>query len=258
MLVRVVSGFVGICAVAAGALLAAGGPAYVATGIRTLLGHSGFILIACAIALLIYNLSPTGAVGGPVVLAVAGGLVLATQRNWWSARSTWEVAGLVMVCTGGALVVRRDHGVTSSGPVRRTTSLLARRTLRFGPKVYTPERLILTSVAARLDVDLHAAQPPQFGPLQIFVSCWGGTVHLDFPDGWAVVAGRLLASRSIRFKGALDSTETFSSPEDPTTEEILMEVAEARKKSAGTTGQAVAAVVHVLGLGGSVTVAHIR
>jgi|ERR1700677_430772 len=60
MPVRVVSGLVSICAVAVGALLAVGGPAYVTAGIRTLLGHSGFVLIACVFALLVYNLALSG------------------------------------------------------------------------------------------------------------------------------------------------------------------------------------------------------
>ena len=115
---------------------------------------------------------------------------------------------------------------------------------------------MLTSVAARIDVDLRTAQPPQYGPLQVFVSCWGGAVHLDFPEGWAVVAGRLLAARSIRFKGALDSADTFPSPDDPTTVEMLNEVAEQRGQSTGSTDPTVAVVVHVLGIGGTVTVAH--
>lgn len=237
-----------------GAILVVAGPAGLAAAVRVLLGHAGLVLIGMALAALLYNLAPQGTLAGPVVLAAVGGAVLAWQRGWWSARSIWALVGLALALTGGALVIRKDPGVVTTEPVRRIVAPAVRRRLAFRSEEGAPERLRLVAVAARIDVDLRQAQPPAYGPMEVFVSCWGGTICFDIPDSWAVVAGRLTAARSIRFEGILDSADTFPDPDDPEMAERLAQIASSRKDSTGATDVGAAIVVHVLGIGGSVTV----
>jgi hypothetical protein len=256
--VQVVFRLAGLCAIAAGTVLAVDGPTRAELVARELTRHSGVGIIAVAAAVLIYNIAPRGTLAGPLVLAAFGACVLAWQDHRWSARSGWAVAGIAIALLGGFVVIRKDSVIATADPVRRAIALLARRRLPFGPEQIAPERLSLIAVLALFEVDLSSAQRPAYGPVEIFITCWGGMVCLDVPDGWAVVAGRMTAARSIRYSGTLDSPDPFPNPEEASAAERLAELADERSRLLTQSGSGTAVVVHVLGFGGHVRIARSR
>ena len=252
MSVQLLYRLVGLAVFGFGLVLAIDGPTRVGEVTHDIARHAGACILAAAVIVLIYNLAPRGTLLGPAVLAVAGLGVLTWQNQWWPVKPEWAALGITMLLLGGVVVIRKDRVVATSDPTRRLVALFTRRRVALGALDNAPEQLSLIAFLAPLEVDLTSAQRPSYGPVEVLVTCWGGAVRLTVPSHWAVVAGRLAAARAIQFSGALDSSDAFPSPEDDVAAEQLAELAKSRARLPDETGTVV--VIHVLGLGGSVTV----
>jgi hypothetical protein len=244
----------GLCAVAVGAVFAVDGPAKVEALARDLIRHAGLGLIAVAVIVLVYNLAPRSALAGPILLAIVGVLVLAWQNHWWTVRSGWSAAGTAIALLGGYLAMRRTPSKATTDPAQRLTAVLLNRRILCRPDEPAPERLNTIAILSRIDVDLSSTQRPAYGPIEMFVTCWGAAVYLKLPRHWALVAGRLAAAKSIRFSGALDWPEPFPNPDQPDAAERLEAIAAERAMVTGRPHESAAVVVHVLGIAGHVSI----
>ena len=117
-----------------------------------------------------------------------------------------------------------------------------------------PERMRVLAVLCRVQIDLRLANVPRYGPLEIPITCWWGTIDIQIPDHWAVVAGRVFAARSVELNGMLDSDQVFNDPVLEDQSEALAEISSERAAGRSSDGIGTAVVIHLMGVGGRVIV----
>ena len=250
---RTLAGLLGLAMIGVGAIVAVDGLDGVVRVAQALVAHVGVVLVALAIVLLAHNMAPAGTWVGPLTVGGVGVAILAWQHGWGFG-AIWAAAGGMMMLVGGRIVMsmRFESEPIEAAPVRRLIGVLARRRLGFTSTQHAPERLRILAVGARIDIDMRAARLPAVGPVEVLISCWEGAVKLQLPQHWAVVAGRVTTGRAIRLAGVLDSSEVFEDPENQA--DRLGDIAEERRQATNAPAVGAAIVVHVLGLGGAVTI----
>jgi len=244
----------GVVCVWVGAVLAAQGPEGVAWIVVGLTQHMALILLCLATGALLYNIAPRGALPGPLLLGSAGLTVLAIRNQWWNDQDVWFLTGTALAIVGGLTVMRKRQTTLRSNPVRRIVGAIVRRRLVVEADQYAPERIVVLAICGRVEIDLRLARLPRYGPVEVMVSCWMSAVELFVANHWPVVAGRVHAARGIQLEGCLDSSELFDEPESEEQGERLVQLAKERQISMKADQEGSAIVVHVLGLGGSVSI----
>lgn len=252
----------GIAAVWLGAVLTTGGLAAVETAAVAGGRAAGVLLVVGAIGCLLANIAPRGTLLGPLLLLAVGLAVVALQRDWLSSRGGWPAVGF-LISVGGAFMTTRSTPPTQPPePVRRVFGVALRRRLSYRAGEAAPAQLRLITIVNRTEIDLSAAGLPEFGDIvELVVTSVFGTVEIDLPPSWPVVAGRVTASRHVRLSGVLDSDVSFDDPDadaDPDTGESQQDgldlIIGKRKQATGSAHGGAAVVIHVLGWGGSITV----
>ncbi|MGB6165500.1 MAG: hypothetical protein WCF33_07130 [Pseudonocardiaceae bacterium] len=178
----------GVVSVWVGAVLAAQGPEGVVAVAAGLNQHIGLILLCLAACALLHNMAPRGALSGPLLLGGAGFTVLVIRNQWWNARDIWLLTGTTLAIAGGLILMRKRQSTLRSDPVRRIVGVIFRRRPVINSDQYAPERLLVLAIFGRVDIDLRSARIPRYGPVEVMVSCWMGTVKLFVADHWPVVA----------------------------------------------------------------------
>ncbi|CAM3329932.1 hypothetical protein KIPE111705_02835 [Kibdelosporangium persicum] len=240
-----------LLAVSAGSVLAASGPGGFARLGTVVLDNAGWLLLAAGAVALLSAIAPPGALLGPLVLIVAGLVVVLDPPR----PEVWTLSGGIITVGGGLFLMRRaGTEQPNADPVMRRSAVLFPRKVRLRSDELCPERLFLRSVlSVRITANLRAAAPPQRGIIELLITCWGGQVRVTLPDHWTVVGGRLAAAKLISLDGVLDHARTY--PDLSLIKEAaeFTELTEARFAKHGSDDQEpVLAIVHVMGLGGVV------
>ncbi len=246
---------VGAFLVAAGAVLAAAGPAPLLEIARWVFARAGVVLLGLAAALALWAAVPRDRRKLPLMLAGMGAMVLLVQR---------EVDLFVIV--GGALIAM---GVLVPGfrvgagfrddvdPVHTYWRVVYPRGITAKPTVRLPRQIRVRSfgLPAPVRMNLLDYKPGDSWFLEIILTCWFARVTIDLPPQWAVVAGRVAATRKVSFVGQLDSSVLITDLEDVDQATELRALAEER--SARHTGHekamAIGVVVHMAGAFSKVT-----
>ncbi|GID29520.1 hypothetical protein Abr02nite_45030 [Paractinoplanes brasiliensis] len=211
-------------------------------------------MIALAVAVLLYNMVPRGALLGPVILAAAGLAIVTTTRGWWSSRQLWMFVGFALAVLGAMVATRRAVGTHDLSPIQRLFGFLLSRHVIYDLDAEAPERLDVAAVLCKVVIDLRSAVAPRTGPLEIVASSVGGRIELALPQHWPVVAGRLAASRRVRLDGFVDHADAFDDPRSPEQSQLLQDLEGEWQERAASDDPATSVVVHVAGVGGSVRV----
>jgi hypothetical protein len=244
--------------VSAGTALAVAGPRVLLAVGSEAAAHAGVILISGAVLLVVGSAVPPGRRTLPLLLAVAGVLLLLVRDPVLWHRYGWATVGLLLITGGVRIMVavplptrprRRDVDTfrrVYAGPFQRTVFEPAKA-------AHTPRHISVFSCLGAVTVDLTGAAAPATPLIEIFVTGCGATVKIVIPDGWIAVAGRVTAVRRVRMRGPLDSPRPV---EDPNAEFQKLRELVKRKEAAAKVmeGSGAAVVVHVVGLAGSVTV----
>jgi hypothetical protein len=114
---------------------------------------------------------------------------------------------------------------------------------RYGIATEIPGVIRLVAAGGTFTVDLSTRQPLS-RVTQLFLSSWFGDITLVVPRNWKVVAGRVTAAHRVGLRGTLDSKRIYEDPDDDRT----------RAELAGMVADGYVAVIHVLGVGGTVDI----
>jgi hypothetical protein len=235
-----------LLAVSTGSVLIAAGPPGLAHLGALLLDNAGWLLIGLGAIALLSAIAPAGALLGPLVLILAGLVIVG-----WPRPEVWALSGGVITLGGGLFVIRSTRSAGSKhDPVMRRWTMLFRGTVPLKDST-CPDQLFLTAIAGGpLIADLGAADPPSADVMEVLITCWGGCVHLQVPKHWTVVGGRLAASTMIFVKGELDSKQLV-----PDRWKLNGSTLKAlTQKNAAQSGEdSILVIVHVMGFGGAVT-----
>jgi hypothetical protein len=246
-------GLVAATLIGVGAILAVDGSHGLSTATRLLADHGWILLLVLAGLAALQTIAPANSLVGPFILAAAGVLVFALKEGGIG----WPAAGGLLLLIGGrlAMVTSGENGKRLD-PLRREFAVIFRRQIEFDRDQIIPEELSIVAIAAVARVTFHEGAEYERETAELLVTCWaGGHVELRVPRHWAVVAGRVGAAHGIRFKGRLDDPRLFRDPHHKDHDE-LVKIAEARWRDhppAPGAGLAQTLVVHVMGLGGWVT-----
>jgi hypothetical protein len=231
--------------IVAGAALVAGGPTIFPTAISLIWRYLPALLFAVAGVLALTAVVPQRALILPATLASLG-LVVLLARTYSLALVARFGGGAALAVIGMMLAMRLPRPVNLR---RRRWALVSNRNLE---PVEAPARIRLVAAGGgKLTVDLAGARF-QNKHIQLFLSTWYGEIDLRFPEKWVLVAGRVAAVRGVTFSGQLDRTQGFEDP-DGSDKEALDRLLGEGKPS--TDQRPCVAVIHVVGVGGRVSVA---
>lgn len=205
--------------VAAGAVLVSAGPGPLLDLARWVLDRAAVLMIAAAVGTALWLAVPRESRGLPLVLAGAGVLVWLLQHGAGGS----AITGGALIGLGAVLATMRDAGTAlrrsafpgsfkdDVDPVHTYWRVGGGPAIRATADDELPRVLRLRAIGTPLvRVDLTAADPVQYDWLEIALTCWLAEVELSVPPTWAVVAGRVAATRRVRFVGSLDSTTLFT------------------------------------------------
>ncbi len=192
---------IGLVAVAAGATLAAGGPAALRDGAILLLRVVPFVIGGAAIMLLARAAVPRGRLGGPLLLLICGAVGVALQFDTGLTLSARVVAPTILIL-GGLLLslgVRFRTDVDNESNWTRTSVIWPVHEYLRGR---APARLNLRSCLGDLSVDLMQCDYP-LGESEVTVDITmiGGHLHLVMPHDWHVQAGRIEFAKGMKTEG---------------------------------------------------------
>lgn len=215
-----------------------------------------YLLIATALAVLVRVLSPSALVAFPVLLIALSFVLLAERHDWWGVLdppSLWLTLATAGVVTATFAVPLRDD---LSGHAVRRRAICWPRTYRC--RDIAPAYIHLTATPAHAVVDLVPATEAYGQVVEVFVRRWGGRVELQVPNRWLVLVGRMKpVSTGLVPIGAVDDTKVYTDPagkDRAAIKELLEKAGRAAEDSGNTVSPPrVAVVVHVLGIGGSVS-----
>jgi hypothetical protein len=240
-----------LLAVGAGSVLTAAGPTGLSRLGVLLVDNAGWLLIALGTLALLSAIAPRGALLGPLLLILAGLVVIG-----WPQPEIWTLSGSVITVGGGLLLIRGTQGRTrNEDRVMRRSGALVRRTILLDHKDICPDHMFLRAVCGKLIVDVTQARPPGGDVLELMITCWGGWVDIRPPEHWAVVSGRLAAANLIVFDGPLDDRQPHPNAarlDGDALDQLKDKRVKQEHRDKGL--QAALVVVHVMGLGGGVTV----
>jgi hypothetical protein len=246
----------------AGTLLAAAGAVIAVAGPRTLLDmarwsvqHGGVLLLWLAGMVALWTAVPAGKRKWPALLAGAGLLVLLLQRGV----DPSIIAGGGLVALGALIsAVRlpaafRDDVIDPVHTYRRVGFYA--RNIVAEPVHEVPSQIRLLSMATCTELNLKDAQPSTSDVLELVLTCWFSRVRITLPPQWAVVAGRVTATKFVTFKGTLDSSDLIIDLDDPIDAEKLTGIAQKRSTMVmnSADNQPVGVVIHVAGAVSRVT-----
>lgn len=239
---------------AAGTVLAVAGPRMLLDMARWSVRHGGILLLGLAAAVTLWIAVPAGKRKWPMLLAGAGVVVLLLQHGV----SPSIIAGGGVVALGALVSAVRPSSVFRDDlvdPVHtyRRVGYARKIVARHGHRV--PDQIRLLSVATRTELNLEEAQSGTDEFLELVLTCWLSHIEITLPSHWAVVAGRVAATRHITFVGDLDSAEVFTDIKLPEQLKILKSVVAARSRGIanGARDDVVGVVIHVAGGFGRVT-----
>jgi hypothetical protein len=240
-----------------GAALAVAGPVGLGRLALDVLSHIYFLFLAAAAVSIFLTAMPRGTRIGPVVLIVAGSAAYVATHERSTGRSGWVLVGLLIVLVGGGLAMTARSGKSKNtrdfDPVRRSWAIGIHRVVDFHEDKWIPGYISVCVIATKVKVDLTVPAEARGKYVELSVACWGGCVEIVLPEHWPVVGGRLALTRAIHFSGRLDSEDTFSDPRDQSQYRRLGLVIEERHRLYPELKEPAVLVVHVMGLGGNVS-----
>jgi hypothetical protein len=243
----------GALLVAAGAVLIVAGPGPLVAVVRWLLAHAGEVLLGLAVVIALVAALPRGSRKLPLSLAAAGLIVFLAQRGV----SGTVLLGLVLLGLGLGFVAVRygDQFRDDVDPVHTYWRICSSRSIVARPSVEMPQQVKLLAIGSfRTRLDLRDADTDSAStPVEIVLTCWLSRIEIAVPTAWAVLAGRVGATKHIRFDGALDSEELITDTADAEQLETLEQSAKDRAGQYG--GRGVGVVIHVAGAMGAVSLA---
>lgn len=230
--------------IAVGAALITGGPTVFVTAAALAWQYLHLLLFGLSALIVVVATVPRRV----LLIAAVPGLL---GSGLWFARSYGLApvgrfgGGACLLALGIMLAMRPDRERDVNLRRRRWSVLINRR---LNPR-QAPARIRLVAMCrGRITVNLARATNEN-ELVQLFLSSWFGRIDLRFPPTWLVVAGRVTAARGVRFEGRLDSDRGYEYPDD---HDVNEELRAAVKDSARRRD--CVAVVHVLGIGGGVTI----
>lgn len=231
--------------VAVGAALAAGGPAALLAVVSFGWRNASVLLFVLGGVALLSAVVPPGTLVGPAVFVLLGLGVILVRSGFSDTIGRFVVAATLV---GMAFVLAAEPGTRQALDLRRR-----RWTVLF------PRRATVSSVPARVRLvavgnsfELKFSEPGfERTVVEFFLSNWFGHVSLVLPTNWAVVAGRVTAARGIRLDGTLDSDCAFEDPAEDIQGKVLENLLKERDSA---PARLCVAVIHVLGVGGCVSV----
>jgi hypothetical protein len=190
-------------------------------------------------------------------LAIVGAAVFAFQRGHWSDRVTWQLAGGGLIVMGGWLAMAPTSPASSLDPVRRELAVVIPRPIRIRSEERSPQQLSVIAIGTSAHVTFAEGCILTDHVVELLVSCWGGSVDVQLPDSWPVVAGRVNAARMIRLDGKLDRNDAFADPRTPADYGTLQKLIKKRRENhppRDPSRPSAALVMHVTGIGGQISI----
>jgi hypothetical protein len=236
---------------AAGAVLMAEGPGPLAELGRWLLAHTGEVLIGVAVVIALVAALPRGSRTLPLSVGGLGLIIWLAQRGV----SGPVLLGAILLGLGIAFVTVRfsDQIRDDVDPVHTYWRICSSRNLVARPSVDMPRQVRLRAIGSfRTQLDLRDAYTDDLH-VEIVLTCWLSRIEIFLPPAWAVLAGRIGATKHVRFHGELDSTELITDLRDADQRQTLDESAANRAEH--HRGQQVGVVIHVAGAMGAVWLA---
>ncbi|HEV7649980.1 MAG TPA: hypothetical protein VGP26_17670 [Actinophytocola sp.] len=197
-----------VALIVVGMVLCAAGPGPLLNAGRWLVVHTGVALLAVAAGTALWAAVPRESRALPLALAAAGVVIWSLQQGVAGS----SIVGGVLIGLGAFTTVRGSRGVFRDDvdPVHTYRRMGGGRSIKAGRGAELPRLLRLRAIGAPyVRVDLTAATPVRNDWLEIALTCWFSEIEVVLPDGWAAVAGRVGASRRVRFCGQLDSAIVF-------------------------------------------------
>jgi hypothetical protein len=247
---------IGLLLVSIGSTLAVAGPGGLGRVGLLFASHLYLVFFAAAGLSLFLTVLPRGTRAAPAGLFVAGLIAyVADHHGWWHASQPWALAGLMIVLAGGGLSMTASGRKRSEDfdPVQRAWAIGFPRTVAFPGTEWTPGLISAYAIGTKLTIDLRKPAEARGKYVELAIACWVARVEIVLPDHWPVVAGRLAQTKGIRFSGSLDSNETFTDPRDQLQFNRLNNVVEEWRRLHQADPDPAVVVVHVLGLGGEVS-----
>jgi hypothetical protein len=162
-----------------------------------------------------------------------------------------------LAVAGGWLAMSTAQSDRSLDPVRRELAAFLPRRIKVGRGEETPRQLSVIAVSTSVGVTFAEGCVPRHPTVELLVSCWAGRVEVRAPGSWLLAAGRVAATRGIRFVGDLDHHRPFPDPRAPEQAERLGKLIQEHHREHPPPDSDIPAavlVVHVLGFGGEVTI----
>jgi len=241
--------------VSLGSALAVAGP--VALGrVGLLIASHIYVLFFAAAALSVFlTVLPRGTRVGPAMLFVAGVVAYIAAHGRGHRWDPWALAGLMIALLGGGLSMATSSRKRTEDvdPVKRVWAIAFPRTSDFQDNEWTPQLISACAIGAKLTIDLRSPAEARGKYVELAIACWAGRVEIIPPDHWPIVAGRLAQTKGIRFSGNLDSSETFSDPRDQAQYNKLGEIVDKWRRLHTASTEPTVVVVHVMGLGGQIS-----
>jgi len=240
--------------ISTGTTLAVAGPDALVRAGATLIAHAGVILICAAVLLVAGSAVRSGRRLLPVVLAVAGLLlVLAEDAVLWH-RYGWPALGSLLVAGGVRIMVATP---APSHPSRRDADTLRRvfagpfrdGAFRAADAAQTPRHISVVACFGKATVDLRDAAVPRTALVEVFITGCRASVDIIVPDSWPIAAGRVTLTRRVQMRGHLDLAVPV---EDPNAD--FGKLTELVTRKATAQGEGAAVLVHVVGFASSVFV----
>jgi hypothetical protein len=240
---------VGALLVAAGSVLAVAGPAPMVEIARWVGARAGTVLLGLGVAVALWSAVPRDRRRQPLLFVAAGVVVLSIQHG---VDLSVVVGGMLIAV--GALVpgFRPGEGFRDDvDPIHTYRRVGYPRGIAAKPNIQLPRQIRVRAVGLPVPVrvNLRDAEPGESWFLEIVLTCWFAQVVIDLQPRWAVVAGRVAATRKVAFVGQLDSSDLVTDLEDAKQAAALHALAERKSKryEGHETATAIGVVIHVAG-----------
>jgi hypothetical protein len=227
--------------VAAGTALATSGPHVFVLAASMLWSAAPVLLIALGGLALLMIAVPSPKLILPGILLLSGAVWFAIRGEWVQIDVGVRYATAVLAIVAGVALVS-EKGVQTVDLMRRQWAVLLPR--RANAEV-VPTTVRLVAMYTRFRLEFELVKVPRGNVVECMITTWWGQVELVVPLHYQVVCGRVHTARWVEFTGKLDSDEVFMDPRGMDLD---------RLRALCTADHPYVLVLHILGLGGRVSV----